>query len=115
MNDILKGITVGELLEIDTTGRAMFEIMQHTDGGVIISVLADSRAVMVRVDGTYAGAADEEPVTKDQVLDRIRKSLGRAKKITGGGVIGEGKNPVEDQNSESASTSDDTQDAEPML
>lgn len=100
MNDILKEITVGELLAIDDTGETSFEIAQHPDGGTVISIVRSGLAVMImkRNGEAFAG----EPLTKDGALEMMRKSIMRAARSDGkGGVIGEGKNPVSDENSES--------------
>lgn len=100
MNDILKEITVGELLALDDNGETSFEIAHHPDGGVVISIVRSGLAVMImkRNGEAFAG----ESLTKDGAIEMMRKSIMRAARSDGkGGVIGESKNPVSDENSES--------------
>lgn len=107
MNDILKEITVGELLAIDDTGETSFEIAQHQDGGAVISIVRNGLAVMImqRNGELLTG----ESMTKEGAIEMMRKSIMRAARSDGGGgVIGGDKNPVSDENSESAGASDDT-------
>lgn len=114
MNDILKEITVGELLAIDDTGETSFEIAQHSYGGTVISIVRNGLAVMLMQRNGEAVAG--EPLTKEGALEMMRKSIMKAARIDErGGVIGEGKNTVADENTESDGASDDTQDAEPLL
>ena len=107
MNDILQKLTVGELLSLDATGETSFEIAQHQDGGTVISIVRSGLAVMImqRNGEAFAG----ESLTKEGALEMMRKSIMRAARSDGkGGVIGEGKNTVADENTESDGASDDT-------
>ena len=79
MNDIMKELTVGELLALDEAGETSFEIAQHESGSVMISVRRGGRAVMIRLDGDCIGAGHGEGLTKEKLLAMIGDSIRKTK------------------------------------
>lgn len=102
MDDIMKELTVGELLALDETGETSFEIAQHESGSVMISVRRNGRAVMIRLGGDYIGAGHGESLTKEKLLAMIGDSIRKTKQIDErGATIGESKNPGAAEDTES--------------
>ena len=102
MNDIMKELTVGELLALDETGETSFEIAQHESGSVMISARRGGHAVTIRLDGDYIGAGHGEGLTKEKLLAMIGDSIRKTKQIDErGATIGESKNPGAAEDTES--------------
>ena len=102
MNDIMKELTVGELLALDETGETSFEIARHESGSAMISVRRGGRAVMIRLEGDSIGAGNGEGLTKEKLLAMIGDSIRKTEQIDErGATIGESNNTGAAENSES--------------